>query len=163
LKEGTEFFSMSNPPVSSVIPAMDTIDRAFTTAAMDGEEFCLPIKLGLKLGKRIMNKYYNLTDESEIYRVSIGNFCFLCFSIVTNILNIVLHPSLKARYFKANKWPQEWEDEAIEITHRIFDEDYKDFGIVKDRSTSSMNVLQVQNKVSKTKIFISDIPADITV
>jgi hypothetical protein len=55
---------------------MDTIDRAFTTAAMDDEEFCLPIKLGLELGKRIMNKYYNLTDESEIYRVSIGNFLF---------------------------------------------------------------------------------------
>ena len=55
---------------------MDTIDRAFTTAAMDDEEFCLPIKLGLELGKQIMNKYYNLTDESEIYRVSIGNFLF---------------------------------------------------------------------------------------
>jgi len=133
---------------------MDTIDRAFTTAAMDGEEFCLPIKLGLELGKRIMNKYYNLTDESEIYRVSIGNFCSLCFSIVTNILNIVLHPSLKARYFKANKWPQEWEDEAIEITRRIFDEDYKEFGIAKDRSTSSVNILRVQsNEVNKTNIF----------
>ena len=51
---------------------MDIIDRAFTTASMDGEEFCLPIKLGLEIGKRIMNKYYNLTDESEIYRVSIS-------------------------------------------------------------------------------------------
>ncbi len=60
------------PPVSSVIPAMDTIDHAFTTASMDGEEFCLPIKLGLEIGKRIMNKYYNLMDESEIYRVSIS-------------------------------------------------------------------------------------------
>jgi len=60
------------PPVSSVIPAMDTINRAFTMASMDGEEFCLPIKLGLEIGKRILNKYYNLTDESEIYRVSIS-------------------------------------------------------------------------------------------
>jgi hypothetical protein len=83
---------------------------------------------------------------------------------VTNILNIVLHPSLKAWYFKVNKWPQEWEDEAIKITRHIFYEDYKDFGIAKDRSTSSMNVSQVQsNEVSKTNTFISDIPADITV
>ena len=51
---------------------MDTIDHAFTTASMDGEEFCLSIKLGLEIGKRIMNKYYNLMDESEIYRVSIS-------------------------------------------------------------------------------------------
>ena len=71
---------MSSPPVSCVIPAMDTIDCVFTTASMDGEDF-LPIKLGLELGRRIMNKYYNLTDESEIYRVSIGifSFCFLYF------------------------------------------------------------------------------------
>jgi hypothetical protein len=34
---------------------MDTINHAFTMAAMDGEEFCLPIKLGLELGKQIMN------------------------------------------------------------------------------------------------------------
>ncbi len=60
------------PPVLSIILAMDIIDRAFTTASMDGEEFCLPIKLGLEIGKRIMNKYYNLMDESEIYRVSIS-------------------------------------------------------------------------------------------
>ena len=51
---------------------MDTIDCAFTTASMDGEGFCLPIKLGLEIGKQIMNKYYNLMDESEIYRVSIS-------------------------------------------------------------------------------------------
>jgi hypothetical protein len=51
---------------------MDAIDRAFTTASMDGDRFSLPIKVALDLGKRIMNKYYNLTDESEIYRVSIG-------------------------------------------------------------------------------------------
>ena len=58
--------------MSSVIPAMDAIDRAFTTASMDGDCFSLPIKVALELGKRILNKYYNLTDESKIYCVSIG-------------------------------------------------------------------------------------------
>ena len=77
LKEGTEFFSISTPPVSSVIPAMDTIDRAFTTASMGDDFFSLPIKVALELGKRILNKYYNLTDESEIYRASIGEFSIL--------------------------------------------------------------------------------------
>ncbi len=108
---------MLNPPILSIILAMDMINCALTMASLDSEDFCLPIKLGLKLRKHIINKYYNLTDESEIYCVSIGIFlCFQCFSIVTNIFNIVLHPSLKARYFKANKWPWEWQDEAIEIT-----------------------------------------------
>ena len=51
---------------------MDTIDRAFTMASMDDDEFLLPIKVALELGKRVMNKYYNLTDESEVYRVALG-------------------------------------------------------------------------------------------
>jgi hypothetical protein len=74
LKEGTDFFSTSTPPISSVIPAMDTIDRCFATASMDDARFPLPLKVALDLGKRIMNKYYDLTDESEIYRVSISKF-----------------------------------------------------------------------------------------
>lgn len=56
---------------------MDTIDRAFTTASMDDDDFSLPIKVALELGKRILNKYYNLTDESEIYRVSISMFSMI--------------------------------------------------------------------------------------
>ncbi len=61
LKEGT-------------IPVMDTIDWCFAMASMDHTRFPLPLKVALDLGKRIMNKYYDLTDESEIYRVSISKF-----------------------------------------------------------------------------------------
>lgn len=39
---------------------------------MDDTRFPLPLKVALDLGKRIMNKYYDFTDESEIYRVSIS-------------------------------------------------------------------------------------------
>jgi hypothetical protein len=74
LKEGTDFFSTSTPPISSIIPAMDTIDQCFATASIDDTRFPLPLKVVLDLGKRIMNKYYNLTDESEIYWVSISKF-----------------------------------------------------------------------------------------
>src|SRR6266540_1530718 len=74
LKEGMEFFSSSTPPVSSVVPVMDTIDCAFTTASMGDDDFSLPIKVALELGKRILNKYYNFMDESEIYRLSISMY-----------------------------------------------------------------------------------------
>ena len=70
---------------------------------------------------------------------------FLCCESWLIFFNIVLHPSLKARYFKANKWPQDWQDEAVEITRRIFDEDYKSFGGAKDIFTSSVDVLPIQN------------------
>jgi hypothetical protein len=58
---------------------MDMIDRAFTTGSMDNDYFSLPIKIVLELGKRILNKYYNLTDESEIYQISIGRFSISLF------------------------------------------------------------------------------------
>lgn len=102
---------------------MDAIDHAFTTASMDGDQFSLPIKIALDLGKRIMNKYYNLTDESEIYRVSIGTLSVLSVRICLTLV-IVLHPGLKLQYFKDNKWPQQWQDDAIAITRRIFDDEY---------------------------------------
>ena len=103
---------------------MDTIDRAFTTASMDDDNFSLPIKVALELGKRIMSKYYNLTDKSEIYRVSIGTlFLFIALLCLTHF--IVLHPGLKTQYFKDNKWPQNWQDNVIAITWKIFDEEYK--------------------------------------
>ena len=58
---------------------MDTIDWCFATASMDDTRFPLPLKVALNLGKRIMNKYYDLTDESEIYRVSISKFTLFLF------------------------------------------------------------------------------------
>jgi len=40
-------------------------------------------------------------------------------------LSVVLHPSLKTQYFKDNKWLPEWEDEAIAITRKIFENEYR--------------------------------------
>ena len=77
LKEGTDFFLISTLPISSVIPVMDTIDQCFAMASMNDTCFPLPLKVALDLGKRIMNKYYDLTDESEIYQVSISKFTLL--------------------------------------------------------------------------------------
>ena len=85
LKEGTEFFSMSTLPVSSIILAIDTIDRTFMTASMGGNFFSLSIKVALELSKCILNKYYNLTNESEIHWVSIGKFFYFHCLFLSNL------------------------------------------------------------------------------
>jgi hypothetical protein len=125
--------------MSSVIPAMDAIDHAFTMASIDGDHFSLPIKITLKLGKHIMNKYYNLTDESEIYRVSIGMLSVLSVRICLTLV-IVLHPSLKLQYFKNNKWLQNWQADAIAITRRIFNNEYTSSSL-PDNTGSSVSAL----------------------
>jgi hypothetical protein len=34
--------------------------------------FILAIRAALKLGTRLLNKYYSLTDDSEVYRIAMG-------------------------------------------------------------------------------------------
>jgi len=132
---------------------MDTIDHAFTTASMDDDNFSLPIKVALELGKRIMNKYYNLTDESEIYHVSIGTlFLFIALLCLTHF--IVLHPGLKTQYFKDNKWPQNWQDNVIAITRKSFDEEYKEPGKPDGLPNSSVDP-RPSNTVSTPSVAIS--------
>ncbi|KAE9387864.1 hypothetical protein BT96DRAFT_777490, partial [Gymnopus androsaceus JB14] len=83
LKDATTFFSSNSPNISSVIPAMDAIDEAFASGIVDNHELCAPLRHALSIGKKTLNKYYALTDDLDIYRIT-----------------MVLHPSYKLAYFK---------------------------------------------------------------
>lgn len=56
---------------------MDYIDEVLTNASIDNVSFAPPIRAALNIGKKVLNKYYSLTDASEIYRIAIG-MCFCC-------------------------------------------------------------------------------------
>ncbi|KAE9393960.1 hypothetical protein BT96DRAFT_828415, partial [Gymnopus androsaceus JB14] len=103
LKDATEFFSSNSPNISVVIPAMDAIDEAFATGIVDGRVLSAPLRHALLLGKRTLNKYYELTDSLSIYRMA-----------------MVLHPSFKLEYFKTLQWPQEWINDAVDITQKAW-------------------------------------------
>lgn len=51
---------------------MDAIDAAFANGIIDKRELCLPLRHALTMGKRTLNKYYSLTDDSHIYRIAMG-------------------------------------------------------------------------------------------
>lgn len=51
---------------------MDAIDEAFGTGTIDQQELSRPIRYALSLGKRTLNKYYDLSDDSDIYRLAMG-------------------------------------------------------------------------------------------
>ncbi|KAE9389403.1 hypothetical protein BT96DRAFT_1070235, partial [Gymnopus androsaceus JB14] len=87
LKDATTFFSSNSPNISSVIPAMDAIDEAFASGIVDNHELCAPLRHALSIGKKTLNKYYALTDDSDIYCMA-----------------MVLHPSYKLMYFKSLNW-----------------------------------------------------------
>lgn len=50
---------------------MDYLDDELTCKALD-PEYSDAIKAAIALGKCTLNRYYNMTDHSEIYRIAMG-------------------------------------------------------------------------------------------
>jgi len=70
-KHGTLFFSRDTPSLSTVIPAMDHIDEYLATASQN-LDYSQAIRAALALGKRTLNRYYDKTDHSEVFRIAMG-------------------------------------------------------------------------------------------
>lgn len=77
-KHGTLFFSRGTPSISTVIPAMDHIDECLTTISQD-LKYSKAIRAALALGKQTLNRYYDKTDHSEVYRIAMGKRIYLSF------------------------------------------------------------------------------------
>jgi hypothetical protein len=50
---------------------MDHIDKVLATTS-EAHQFSLPIRAALVIGKNTINRYYNKTDQSEVYRIAMG-------------------------------------------------------------------------------------------
>ena len=59
------------PCIANVIPAMDKM-HADLTASSENEDYTPTIRAALKLGINLLDKYYSLTDNSEVYRIAIS-------------------------------------------------------------------------------------------
>ena len=103
---------------------MDHIDKVLTDVSLNDIQFSPPIRVALAISKRVMNKYYDLTDTSEVYCIVISTF-FFCSLFCSLIQCPVLHPLLKIDYFHRLKWPTVWEDEALNITRTLWELRYK--------------------------------------
>lgn len=60
------FFSHSTPNLATIIPAMDHIDTYLTTVSQD-LNYLSAICASVALRKTHLNKYYDMTDNSEVY------------------------------------------------------------------------------------------------
>ncbi|KAH9972452.1 hypothetical protein BGW80DRAFT_1173113 [Lactifluus volemus] len=103
LKDGTLFFSRDSPNLQKVIPAMDKIDHYFTTY-LKNESLNVAIRAAIISAKSTLNKYYELTDHAEVYRIA-----------------MVLDPHYKLRYFQKAGWDDEW----IQTSRQLVQEELK--------------------------------------
>lgn len=83
-KDATLFFSRGTPNLATVIPAMDHIDKVLATKS-DSARFSLPICTALAIGKNTVNRYYNKTDHSEVYRITMSKYFPLFFNFFPNV------------------------------------------------------------------------------
>ena len=84
LKDAMLYFSRSTPNLAMVIPTMDYIDTTFTTGLLKKEQLNPTICAAVGLAKRTLNRYYSLTDTSELYRIAMGTYIHLKATIVGN-------------------------------------------------------------------------------
>jgi hypothetical protein len=82
------FFSCSTPNLATVIPAMDIIDKKLTTDSLNRSKFEAPIRAALGLAKKTLNRYYNLTDSVEVYRITMGTY-FMYFLYLNTLIYVI--------------------------------------------------------------------------
>jgi hypothetical protein len=72
-KDATLFFLCSTPNLATVILAMDHIDKMLTTSCLN--KIHMPsLCAALSIGKKTLNRYYNTTDQSEVYQIAMSEF-----------------------------------------------------------------------------------------
>jgi hypothetical protein len=76
-KDATLYFSRGTPNLAAVIPAMDHIDKVLATSSDSPHQFGPSIRAALAVGKNTMNRYYNKTDHSEVYRIAMGKSSYI--------------------------------------------------------------------------------------
>ncbi|KAF7793614.1 hypothetical protein EIP86_004728 [Pleurotus ostreatoroseus] len=94
------------PALTTVIPAMDKINELLTTYALN-YSYRAPIRAACRLAKKTLNRYYEKTDLSEMYRIS-----------------MILQPRFKLSYFECAKWPNEWIETAESVLWEEFARSY---------------------------------------
>jgi hypothetical protein len=136
----------------TVIPAMDHIDESLTNNSLD-IEFEPSICAALGIAKKTLNKYYNATDQSEVYRIAMGTCMPSPYSFLITTCLSVLHPRHKLQYFERAGWQPDWIKTAEEIVRAKFEESYAapaddsdDVDMLPPASTKKVHYLLVYSK-----------------
>ena len=92
--------------ISAVIPRIDDLVRVIDNFKDDTANHPA-VRSAAVRGLTILNKYYQKTDESLVYRIAMA-----------------LDPCRKLEYFVDQDWPTTWINTVKDITRRVYKEDY---------------------------------------
>jgi hypothetical protein len=78
---------------------MDHIDEQLATAVID-DDYPLALQAALAIGKKTLNRYYDKTDHSEVFRIAMG-MKFLAILLYIFFLSVAsVAPSSQAPIFQ---------------------------------------------------------------
>ena len=60
--------------------------HAELTAAAENVEYLPALQAALMLGKNLLDKYYSLSDDSEIYRIAMGTYNLISLRPIFNLI-----------------------------------------------------------------------------
>jgi len=104
---------------------MDHLDEHLTNTALD-PKYPTSIKAAIAIGKKTLNRYYDKTDHSEVFRIAMGTTSFLILLAFLHVnLILVLHPKHKLQYFEQAGWEASWVERAEELVRSEFERSYK--------------------------------------
>ncbi|KAH9468971.1 hypothetical protein Pst134EA_033377 [Puccinia striiformis f. sp. tritici] len=105
--------------IASVVVFIDQITEHLSTIIRE-PKYPPALRNACRIGLKLTNKYYSLTDSSPLYRIA-----------------ILLHPSFKDEYFKLAAWEPEWIAEAIRLAQDMWVTHYKPRPVSTPRPTNS--------------------------
>ncbi|OAV93969.1 hypothetical protein PTTG_27109 [Puccinia triticina 1-1 BBBD Race 1] len=88
--------------ISNIVVFIDQITEHLSTA-ITAVKYPPALRNASRVGLKITNKYYSLTDSSALYWIA-----------------IVLHPSFRDKYFKLLYWEPKWIAEAIRLAREMW-------------------------------------------
>ena len=119
---------------------MDYIDKHLATGSVN-ERYLPSIRAAMAIGKKLLNKYYTLTDHAEVYRIAMGTL-FLIYAnlelILKSLIYVVLDPKRKLEYFCSARWEEEWIETARNIVETEFEQGYSHMGDIDDETNSEV-------------------------
>nr|GAT43317.1 predicted protein [Mycena chlorophos] len=139
LKEATMFFSEDSPTLAAVIPVMDDIDEFFTEKERD-IKLHRTIRASITVAKRTLNRYYSLTDGSEVYRIA-----------------MILHPRYRLSYFRDARWLEEWIVAATTLLRERFEERYNKPPAPASEPSTPVTSEQEQEFTSPVKVTLTPV------
>lgn len=81
--------------------------------------------MAAKWGVTVLQKYYGLSDDSQVFRIAMSKCNLLCYFVYWADPQSVLHPAYKTMYFRNHKWPEDWIKTAVDLLHADWEKNYK--------------------------------------